>query len=161
VTVAFRAALPDDAALLTGFIQGMAAAQGFPDRATTNPEKTAWLLFEARAALTCEIVEDQGTPVGFLVWQPFASTFRGKLGMYLEDVYVDPAFRGRGIGRAIMRHLAQVCRARDFFAMEWSVLDSNAGARRFYAELGAEPDGEWRTLRLSGAALDVLALDAP
>jgi GNAT superfamily N-acetyltransferase len=159
--LAFRAAAPEDAGLITRFIQGMAAAQGFAERATTDARRTAWLVFEAQAALTCEIVERDGVPVGFLVWQPFASTFRGKLGMYLEDIYVEPACRGQGIGRAIMAHLARICRARGFYALQWSVLGTNDRAQRFYASLGATADAEWQTLSLDGLALEALAGPAP
>jgi GNAT superfamily N-acetyltransferase len=161
VSLSIRPASRTDCAQIVDFLHGLAAAQGFPERVVATPAQIETLLFASHAALHGEIVEVDGTPAGLIIWHPFASTMRGKLGLYIEDLYVDPAFRGRGLGRAMMVHLARTCQANGFFAMEWSVHAGNAAADRFYAGLGAEPETEWVSRRLSGPALNQLATVTP
>ena len=96
-------------------------------------------------------------PVGFALWFHNYSTFLGRRGLYLEDLFVVPDWRGRGVGRALLAHLAQVAVARNCGRMEWSVLNWNEPAIRFYRGLGAKPMDEWTVYRLSGDAIARLA----
>jgi GNAT superfamily N-acetyltransferase len=103
------------------------------------------------------IAEWGGEIAGFALWFTNFSTFRGRAGLYLEDLFVRPAFRGRGIGRALLARLAGGCETRGFARMEWVVLDWNRPAIDFYRSLGAKIAGDWRLARLDGAALRALA----
>jgi GNAT superfamily N-acetyltransferase len=96
-------------------------------------------------------------PVGFAVWFHNHSTFLGRRGLYLEDLFVAPAWRGRGVGRALLVPLARVAMARNCGRMEWAVLDWNEPAIRFYRSLGAKPLDEWTTFRLTGEDIARLA----
>ncbi|PKL93102.1 MAG: N-acetyltransferase, partial [Gemmatimonadetes bacterium HGW-Gemmatimonadetes-1] len=102
----------------------------------------------------------QGEPVGFALFCHNFSTFLGRRGLWLEDLFVVPACRGRGIGRALLAELARVAVARGAGRLEWSVLDWNVDAIGFYRSLGARPMDEWTTFRLTGDALDQLATEA-
>ena len=103
------------------------------------------------------IAEAEEQPVGFALFFHNFSTFAGKRGLYLEDLYVRPEHRGRGIGRRLLRHLARIARDRGCCRFEWSVLDWNEPAIRFYRRLDAAPMDDWTVHRLTGAALDRLA----
>ena len=96
-------------------------------------------------------------PVGFALFFHSFSTFVGKPGIYLEDLYISPKYRGRGYGKALMVHLARLAKARDCGRFEWSVLDWNAPSLEFYRSLGAVAMSEWTVQRLTGEALDALA----
>ena len=111
------------------------------------------------AAVVIARVSDEA--VGFAVWFHNYSTFLSRSGLYLEDLFVRPAWRGRGIGRALLRHLARIAVARGCGRMEWSVLDWNEPAIRFYTSLGAKPLDEWTVFRLTGDALEELAAAEP
>ena len=115
-------------------------------------------LFGDRSAIEVALARVGGETVGFAVWFPNYSTFLGRPGLYLEDLFVLPDWRGRGIGRALLAHLASVAVARRYGRMEWSVLDWNETAIRFYKGLGARPMDEWTVYRLSGDALKALAI---
>ena len=104
-----------------------------------------------------EIAEWNGEPAGFALWFYNFSTFRGRNGIYLEDLFVRRSFRGRGIGRALLAHLAQRCIAEGLPRLEWWVLDWNEPALRFYRSLGALPMDEWTVQRVTGDALARLA----
>nr|WP_283949695.1 GNAT family N-acetyltransferase [Limobrevibacterium gyesilva] len=114
-------------------------------------------LFGAPARCQAMIVEADGQPVGFALWFYNFSTFTGRPGLYLEDVYVLPERRGQGIGRAVFRELARRAIAEGCARMEWSVLDSNAPAVKFYRSLGARPKDEWTMQQLSGETLAAVA----
>jgi diamine N-acetyltransferase len=101
----------------------------------------------------CEIAEWDGEPAGIALWFPNFSSFRGRHGLYLEDLFVRPAFRRRGIGRALLRHLARRCVTEGWTRFEWAVLDWNAPSIAFYKSLGAELLDEWTVCRLGGDAL--------
>ena len=103
------------------------------------------------------LAEIDGKPVGFAVWFYNFSTFRGRHGLFLEDIFVDPAHRGAGIGRAIFRFLAQRAIAQGCARMDWDVLNWNGTAIRFYRSLGAHPLDGWTRQRLTGRALETLA----
>jgi len=114
-------------------------------------------LFGERPAAEVLLAEVAGDAVGFALFFPNYSTFLGRGGIYLEDLYVQPAFRGRGLGRALLVRLAALARERGAGRLEWSVLDWNEPAIGFYRNLGAEPLDGWTTFRLSGDALARLA----
>ena len=107
--------------------------------------------------LFCEIAEWDGEPVGFAVWFVNFSTFSGRSGIYLEDLFVRPALRGKGIGKALLVHLAKECVANGWSRLQWSVLDWNTPSIEFYKSLGAEMMDEWTVCRVGGPALTALA----
>ena len=107
--------------------------------------------------LFCEIAEWDGEPVGFAVWFVNFSTFSGRSGIYLEDLFVRPALRGKGIGKALLVHLAKQCVANGWSRLQWSVLDWNTPSIEFYKSLGAELMDEWTVCRVGGPALTALA----
>ncbi|TMF68392.1 MAG: GNAT family N-acetyltransferase [Chloroflexi bacterium] len=122
----------------------------------TEEKLTAHLFGERRYAETL-IAEDGGQPVGFALFFHSFSTFLAQPGLYLEDLFVVPARRGAGIGRALLERLAQVAVDRGCGRLEWAVLDWNKDAIRFYERLGAKPNSEWTVYRLTGEPLHALA----
>jgi GNAT superfamily N-acetyltransferase len=112
-------------------------------------------LFGPSPALFGHVAEVDGEIVGCSLWFLNFSTWRGVHGIYLEDLYVRPAHRGTGLGRALLARLAAICRERGYARLEWSVLDWNAPSIAFYRAIGAEPMDEWTTFRLEGAALNL------
>jgi GNAT superfamily N-acetyltransferase len=114
-------------------------------------------LLAARPALFAHVAEEGGQAVGFALWFLSYSTWAGRHGIYLEDLYVKPERRGQGHGRALLAELARICVERGYGRLEWAVLDWNSPAIRFYESLGAMPMGEWTVHRLTGAALHALA----
>jgi GNAT superfamily N-acetyltransferase len=107
------------------------------------------------------MAEVDGEPVGFALAFPTFSTFRGQPGLYLEDLYVKPEHRGKGIGKALLARLARLARDRGFGRLEWSVLDWNEPSIGFYRSLGARPLDQWTVYRIDDGALDRLAALAP
>lgn len=116
-------------------------------------------LFSPNPRVFCTLAEIEGRAVGQAIWFYNFSTFTGRPGIYLEDIYVEPQHRGLGIGGAFFRHLAQRAVAENCTRMEWQVLDWNEPAIRFYDRIGSESRDEWRVRRLSGDALRALAQD--
>src|ERR1700756_3780360 len=114
-------------------------------------------LFGDNPRLFCEIAEWNGEPVGFAVWFFNFSTFSGRSGVYLEDLFVRPAHRGKGIGKALLAHLARLCVANGWARLQWSVLDWNTPSIDFYKSLGAVLMDEWTVCRINGPALAALA----
>jgi len=138
-------------------IRGLARYEKLEHEVTMTEEKlTAHLFGERRYAETL-IAEDGGQPVGFALFFHSFSTFLAQPGLYLEDLFVIPALRGAGIGRALLERLAQVAVDRGCGRLEWAVLDWNKDAIRFYERLGAKPNSEWTVYRLSGEPLHALA----
>ena len=123
-----------------------------PPRPTSIPA-----LFGANPRLFCEIAEWNGEAVGFAVWFVNFSTFSGRSGIYLEDLFVRPAQRGKGIGKALLAHLAKQCVANGWSRLQWSVLDWNTPSIEFYKSLGAVLMDEWTVCRVGGPALTALA----
>jgi GNAT superfamily N-acetyltransferase len=152
-----RDAVADDAALVLSFIKGLAEYERAPDDVVaTEADIRATLEGEPRRAEV--VLAFEGTkPVGFALFFHNYSTWLGRAGLYLEDLFVRPEHRGKGYGRRLLAHLAALARARDCRRMEWSVLDWNEPAIGFYRSLGAVPMSEWTVHRLTGAALDALA----
>jgi GNAT superfamily N-acetyltransferase len=114
-------------------------------------------LFAENASARALICERDGQPIGYAVYFFNYSTWLGRNGLYLEDLYVTPEIRGTGAGKALLKHLARIAVAQDCGRFEWSVLDWNEPAIKFYESLGARPQDEWTTYRLTGAALLALA----
>jgi GNAT superfamily N-acetyltransferase len=114
-------------------------------------------LFGAAPHARAAIARIGGEPVGFAIWFSTYSTFLSRPGIYLEDLFVLPAWRGKGIGRALLRHLARIAVERGCGRIEWSVLDWNETAIRFYRGIGARPMDQWTVYRLTGEAIDRLA----
>jgi GNAT superfamily N-acetyltransferase len=114
-------------------------------------------LFGERRYAEALIARLDGEPVGFALYFHNFSTFVGKPGLYLEDLFVEPAHRGKGIGKALLQHLAAIAVERDCGRVEWAVLDWNAPSIAFYRSLGAVPMDQWTVFRLEGAALRAVA----
>lgn len=117
-------------------------------------------LFSESPRLFCEIAEWNGDAAGFAVWFLNYSTFAGRFGIYLEDLFVRPQFRRNGIGKALLAHLARTCVENGWSRLQWAVLDWNAPSIEFYESLGAGLMDEWTLCRVTGSALDALAAKA-
>jgi GNAT superfamily N-acetyltransferase len=157
VSVAVRSARPADIDLVYGFIGELAVYEKLEHAVTASPADIAALLFADPPAAHCEIAEIDGAAVGFAFWFYNVSTFVGRRGIWLEDLYVREARRGEGAGLALLKALARRCRDEGLGRLEWAVLDWNAPSIAFYDALGADAMDEWTTRRLSGEALAKLA----
>jgi GNAT superfamily N-acetyltransferase len=157
MSVAVRPAAPDDAGVIFGFIRGLAEYEKLADELVAGPDDIAGALFEPSPRVFCDIAEADGRPVGLALWFYTYSTFRGRHGMWLEDLYVDPEARGRGVGKALLAHLARRCLDEGLPLLEWAVLDWNAPAIALYDGVGAEVLGGWTNRQLEGDALERLA----
>lgn len=158
--LAIRFAGPADAALVHRFIGALAAYEREPDAVEVDVATLADQLGDPDPPFECLIAEWRGEPAGFAVFFHSYSTWRGRRGLYLEDLFVQPAHRRRGIGRALLRRLAGLAVERGCARFEWAVLDWNTPAHDFYRTLGAAPLDAWTTWRLDGPALAALAAEA-
>ncbi|HEX8431565.1 MAG TPA: GNAT family N-acetyltransferase [Longimicrobium sp.] len=152
-----RPALPADVPLILHFIRRLAEYERLAHEVVATEEILRDSLFGARPAAEVVIAEWEGAPAGFALFFHNFSTFLGRPGLYLEDLFVEPEQRGRGIGRALLGHLARVATERGCGRLEWSVLDWNRDAIRFYRSLGAEAMDDWTVYRVTGDALAALA----
>jgi len=148
-----------DAGLILGFIRELAEYEKLAHEVTATEQDIQTQLFGSSPKSECVIAELGGTAIGFALYFHNFSTFVGKPGLYLEDLYVKPAFRGKGYGRRLLSYLAKLAMTRGCGRFEWAVLDWNAPAIRFYQSLGAKMMESWRINRLSGAALQKLAAE--
>lgn len=149
-----RAARPADVPLILDFIRDLALYEKLSHEVEATEAKLHVTLFGERPAAECVFAfADDDTPAGFAIFFTNYSTFLAKPGLYLEDLFVKPSFRGQGIGKAILLHLARLANERDYGRMEWSVLDWNQAAIDFYESLGARRLREWQICRLTGPAL--------
>lgn len=155
--VSLRRATPDDAPELLRLIRALAEYERLAHEVQTIETDLKTALLAAPPRVAALLAEVDGCAVGFALWFQTFSTFTGKPGLYLEDIFVEPAYRGRGIGRAMFRHLARQAMAEGCARFEWAVLDWNEPALNFYASLGAQPMAEWTVQRLAGPALARLA----
>jgi GNAT superfamily N-acetyltransferase len=146
-----------DAPLVLAFILELAEYERLSGEVKTTEADVARLLFGPAPRAFCDIAETDGVPVGFTFWFYSVSTFEGRHGIYLEDLYVRPAARGAGVGKALLAHLARRCLAEDLARLEWAVLDWNTPAIAFYDALGAAAKTEWITRQLRGEGLAALA----
>ncbi len=152
-----REAAPADVAVIYGFIRELAAYEKEPDAVEMTEAELHEALFGFRPRAEALLAELDGIAQGFAVWFESFNTWTGRPALYVEDVFVTAAARGRGLGAAIFAHLAKLTVARGYKRMEWSVLDWNRPAVDFYRKLGAEPQSDWTKYRLSGAALAAAA----
>jgi len=152
-----RAATPTDRDLVFAFIRDLAEYEKLLDDVVATPDDVARALFAPHPRVFCDLAEWNGEPAGFALWFYNYSTFRGRHGIYLEDLFVKPAFRGKGIGKALLAHLAKRAVAEGCARVEWWVLDWNEPSIKFYESLGAIPMEEWTVFRLTGDALKRLA----
>ena len=157
MTVTIRAARPGDAATILRFIKELADYEREPDAVVTTEAMLDGALFGASPKAEALVAEDAGAPIGFALFFHTFSTWTGKQGIWLEDLYVTPDARGSGAGKALLRALAGLCLDRDCVRFEWAVLDWNEPAIGFYRAIGALPMDEWTTQRVTGDALAKLA----
>jgi len=155
--VALRPATIADVPVVLGFIRELAAYEQLEHEVVATEPLLAEHLFSPRPAAEVIIAELDGAAVGFALFFHNFSTFLGRPGLFLEDLYVQPHARGSGIGKALLRHLAGLAVARGCGRMDWNVLDWNEPAIGFYEKLGAEVLPDWRTCRVTGDALRALA----
>jgi GNAT superfamily N-acetyltransferase len=156
VTLAIRPAVRADVPVIAELIRGLAHYEKLEDQVTMTEERLAANLFGPHHYAETLIAEDQGSPVGFALFFHNFSTFLAQPGIYLEDLFVVPEHRGRGVGRALLKELARLAVERECGRLEWSVLDWNREAIGFYERLGARPNSEWTVYRLTGEALSAL-----
>jgi diamine N-acetyltransferase len=157
MSLAIRAAAPADSALIFDLVRELADYEKLASEVDATSEAIAAALFSAPPRLFCDIAEWDGEAAGFAVWFLNFSTFRGRHGIYVEDLFVRPVFRGKGIGKALMARLAKRCVDDGLARFEWAVLDWNAPSIDFYRSIGAQVMDEWRICRLSGRALRAFA----
>ena len=154
---ALRAAEPRDVESIVGLIRGLAEFEQLTHLLRVTPETLAPHLFGPRPAAESLVAESDGSVVAFALFFGHFSTFLGQPGLWLEDLFVAPAARGRGIGQALLRRLAGLAASRGCGRLEWSVLDWNVDAIRFYERMGATVMPDWRTCRIAGASLATFA----
>jgi GNAT superfamily N-acetyltransferase len=152
-----RPASGDDAATILDLIRALAIYEREPDAVTASEADILRDGFGATPKFRCVIAEWDGQPAGFAFWFYNYSTWQGRPGLYLEDLFVKPEFRGKGIGKALLLHLARVAADENCGRFEWSVLDWNTPAIEFYESLGAKLHKEWLRMRVEGEALSKLA----
>jgi GNAT superfamily N-acetyltransferase len=152
-----RPAAADDVPLILRFIRELAEYERLLHEVVATEDVLRGTLFGPHPYAEVAIAEVDGEPAGFALFFHNFSTFLGRPGIYLEDLYVRPALRGRGVGRALLRHLARLAVERRCGRLEWWVLDWNEPAIRFYRSLGAVAMDEWTVFRVAGEALDRLA----
>ncbi len=157
MSIAIRPVRPGEAGLVLAFIRELADYEGLGHEVDADETMIDTALFGRSPSVFCDIAEWDGAPAGFALWFYNFSTFRGRHGIYLEDLYVRPDHRGRGIGKALLRELARRCAAEGLARLEWWVLDWNAPSIAFYQSLGAQPMEEWTVFRLTGDSLARLA----
>jgi len=150
-----------DTPLILNFIRKLAEYEKLSHEMVTTEDNLRNGLFGARRVAEVLLAYWDGEPAGFALFFPNFSTFLGKPGIYLEDLFVEHAFRGRGIGKALLSALAGIARERDCGRLEWAVLDWNSPAIDFYRSVGAVGMYDWTVFRLAGDALDRLAGTSP
>jgi len=152
-----KPATTEDANLILRFITDLAIYENAEDEVIATEADIRESLFSSGSTASAVICSNDAEPVGFAVSFFNYSTWLGKNGLYLEDLYVAPQHRGTGAGFALLKHLAKIAIANDCGRFEWSVLDWNEPAIKFYLSIGAKPQDEWVGYRLTGKALDELA----
>jgi GNAT superfamily N-acetyltransferase len=155
-----RPATVDDTALILHFIEGLADYEHLRHECVATEDQLAATLFGDQPAAEVLLGFVDGAAAGFALFFPTYSTFLAKPGLWLEDLFVEPHHRGKGLGRALLAALAARAVERDCGRLEWSVLDWNEPSIGFYRSLGAVAMDEWTTYRLAGDALHAMAVDA-
>jgi GNAT superfamily N-acetyltransferase len=157
MTTRLRSATRDDVPVIAELIRGLARFEKLEHEVVMTEDLLAAALFGDRPYAEVVLAEDDGRPVGFALFFHNFSTFLGRPGIYLEDLFVLPEHRGGGIGRMLLAHLARLAVERGCGRLEWAVLDWNRDAIKFYERLGARPNSDWTVYRLAGEALTGLA----
>ena len=153
---AFRGACPEDTALILRFIRELAAYEQLEDQVVADEETLRrWILEKKGAQVVFALADD--TEVGFALYFHNFSTFLGRSGIYLEDLFVRPEYRGRGCGKALLCRLAAIAKEEGCGRLEWWCLDWNKPSIDFYKSMGAEPMEDWTVYRVTGETLDKLA----
>ena len=152
-----RRAMPADVPLILEFIRDLAEYERAPEQAVARPEDLLRDGWGPEPKFRAVLAEWQGQPAGFALFFYNYSTWQGRPGLYLEDLFVRPAFRGKGIGKALLVHLAELAVRENCGRFQWQVLDWNTPAIDFYKSLGATVMQEWLTMRVEGGALEALA----
>jgi GNAT superfamily N-acetyltransferase len=160
MSLTIRRARPGEAGLVLSFVRELAEYEKLLHEVEAGVADIDAALFSDHPRLFCDIAEWNGEPVGFTVWFINFSTFSGRSGIYLEDLFVRPALRGKGIGKALLVHLARECVANGWSRLQWAVLDWNTPSIEFYKSLGAVLMDEWTVCRIGGPALTALAQGA-
>ena len=157
MTLTIRTGQLADVPLIADLIRALSRYERLEHEVTMTEEKLTEFLFGERPYAETLIAEEEGQPLGFALFFHNFSTFLGQPGLYLEDLFVHPEHRSRGVGRALLQRLAQIAVDRGCGRMEWAVLNWNRDAIRFYVRLGAQPNSEWTVYRLAGDPLKALA----
>ena len=147
--------------VILNFIRKLAEYEKLSHEVVVDEDALRKFLFGPRPAAEAVLAFDGSQPVGFAVFFTSYSTFAGRPGLFLEDLFVEPEYRGQGIGKALLIHLARIVVEREYSRLEWSVLDWNQPSIDFYRSLGAEALQEWTQYRLCGEALQALASKSP
>lgn len=158
--VVIREVRPGEAGLVLRFVKALAAYEKLEHEVEATEATFEAALFGPTPRAFCDIAELDGEPVGIALWFYNFSTFQGVAGIYLEDLFVVPEARGRGIGKALLARLARRCVEEGLGRLQWWVLDWNAPSIAFYRSIGAVPQDEWTVMRVSGEALTTLGAGA-
>jgi GNAT superfamily N-acetyltransferase len=156
VSLNIRPATPSDVPVVADLIRRLARFEKLEHEVVLTEELLTTGLFGARPYAEAVLAEEEGRPIGFALFFHTFSTFLARPGLYLEDLFVLPEHRGRGVGRTLLAHLAHLALERGCGRLEWAVLKWNREAIRFYERLGARPNSEWTVYRLTGEALTAL-----
>lgn len=151
-----RPAKQEDAGAILQLIKDLAFYEKAPDEVKATEKEILETIFAPNPSVFADLIEVEGQVVAMAIWFLNYSTWQGKHGIYLEDLYVKPEFRGRGYGKALLQHLARICVERGYGRFQWWVLDWNSPAIEFYKGLGAEAMDEWTVYRVSGEKLKEL-----
>jgi GNAT superfamily N-acetyltransferase len=151
-----RPAKQEDAGAILQLIKDLALYEKAPNEVKATEKEILETIFALNPSVFADLIEIDGQVVAIAIWFLNYSTWQGKHGIYLEDLYVKPEFRGRGYGKALLQHLAKICLERGYGRFQWWVLDWNSPAIEFYRSLGAEAMDEWTVYRLSGQKLKEL-----
>jgi GNAT superfamily N-acetyltransferase len=151
-----RVAVKEDGPRILQLIKDLAKYEKAPLEAKATLEQIEETIFSANPSAFCHVAEVDGEVIGIAIWFLNYSTWLGKPGMYLEDLFVDPNYRGQGYGMAFLKTLAKICVERGYERFQWWVLDWNEPSIEFYKSIGAVPMDEWTIFRVSGEALKKL-----
>jgi GNAT superfamily N-acetyltransferase len=161
MSLSIRRARPDQSGLIFSLLRELAEYEKLSHEVEATEADIAQALFGNNPILFCEIAEWDGEPAGFALWFFNFPSFAGRRGIYLEDLFVRSAFRGKGIGKALLAYLATLCVENGWSRLQWTVLDWNTPSINFYKSLGAEMMEEWKLCKVTGAALSELAKAKP
>ena len=157
MTLSIRSAAPGDAQAILGFIEALADYERLRHEVVATVADIERELFGPNPRVVCELAEWEGRPVGFALWFYTFSTFIGRQGIWLEDLFVCPDMRGKGVGKALLAHLARRCVTEELGRFEWAVLDWNTPSIEFYKAQGGAIMDEWLRVRLTGPEIATLA----